>query len=108
MSNERETREMEIGSNKVVVKTYATGREVQAIQQTYFKGAAIELIGKEPTIKDFNPAIRQEVEAEMIRQLVVSLNDSVENILDRCLDLPNDEYEELIAVLDELASKKKN
>jgi hypothetical protein len=43
----------------------------------------------------------------MVRQLVVSLNDDSTDLENRCIDLPNDEYVQLIAVLDDLAAAKK-
>lgn len=104
---ERETKEVRIGSNMVEIKTYATGREATAIQQAYLKSASVEIVGGEARVKDFNPSALDDVRAEMIRQLVVSLNGDNTNLVDRCIDLPNEEYVELVATLDELAAAKK-
>lgn len=103
----RETTEKTIGDNVFVVKTYATARETNAIQQAYFKGAKVEIIGEQPKISDFNPSVQFEVEKELVAQLVVSMNGTTERVVDRCLDLQSSLYRELIQALDEIASAKK-
>lgn len=105
---ERETTTIEIKDKRFAVKTYATAREVNAIQQTYFKGAKVEMVGEVSKVSDFNPGIQFEVEQEMIRQMVVSVNDKSDNVLDTILDLPSDIYRELIDRIDTIIGKKKN
>lgn len=104
----RETQELTIKSNTFVVKTYASAREVKVIQQVYFKGAKFEIVGDVPKMDDFNPSVQFDVNEQMVTQMVVSMNGSENDIINRCLDLPSDEYNELIAALDALVSKKKN
>ena len=105
---ERETRAQKFGAHELVVKTYASGREANAIQQAYLKGSKVEIVGEQPKISEFNPAVQQEVEKEMITQMAVSLDGSSDNLVERCLDLPSDIYYEMIQYLDTLVSKKKN
>jgi hypothetical protein len=102
----RETATLKIGKHDFVVKTYATARETQAIQGTYFKGAKVSIAGGAPVFDEIDPAVQFEVEEETIRQLVVSIDGSTENIVETCKDLPNAEYRELISGIDELISKK--
>jgi hypothetical protein len=105
----RETKQIEIEGHKFVVKTYATAREVNAIQAAYFKGTKVEVVGDQPKILDFNPAIQSEVNAELIRQMVVSVNGQTENVVDICLDgFPSHICTALVAELDALVSKKKS
>lgn len=104
----RETTEITIDKYTFVVKTYATAREMAAIQQAYFRGAKIEVVGQEPRISEFNPAVQTEVHKEMIAQLVVSVNGVTENVVDYCIDLPNDIFMELIGRVDDMATKKKS
>lgn len=104
---EREKFATEFGSHKFEIKTYATAREANAIQQVLLGSAKMELVGQEPRISEFNPAIQQEVEQEMIRQMVLSLDGTADNIVDRCLDLPAETYDDLVSHLDALVSKKK-
>jgi len=104
----RETTKATIGSHAYEVKTYATALEANTIQQAYFKGTKLEVVGDTPKISEFNPGVRFEVEQEMIRQVVVSMDDSAENVLERCLELPSSDFNELVAALDEIIAKKKS
>lgn len=109
MSNERETRTLAIEGRSFVIKTYATAREVNAIQQAYFKGAKVEIVGNQPKVTDFDPAVQDRVHQELIAQLVVSFDGDATNIVERCLDLPAGVYNDLVAALDDAAdAKKKN
>lgn len=105
---ERETKEISIHPYTFVVKTYATAREANTIQQAVFRGTKVEVIGEQPKISEFNPAAQHEVEKEMIAQMVISLDGNADNLVDRCLDLPVDVYREIVEKLDALVSKKKN
>jgi hypothetical protein len=105
---DRETKELRIENFTFVVKTYATAREAQAIQQAYFKGMKVEVVGQEPKISEFSPAVQFDMQQEMIAQMVVSLDGNKENIATRCLDLPSDVYNELVTQLDDLVAKKSN
>lgn len=105
---DRETREHTIGGKSLVIKTYATARESQAIQSVYFANSKVDIQGESYKINDFNPAVRFEVEKEMVNQLVVSIDAKRESVADTILDtFRSDEYDELIKILNEITSKKK-
>lgn len=103
---ERETKEISFGKHKAVVKTYATAREHQTIQKALLKDAKFDVVGETPKLNDFDPTVLFSLHEEMVRQMVVSLDGSAEQIVDRYLDLPSADAEELVKVLDELVSKK--
>lgn len=105
---ERETREIKVGSHTFVAKSYATALEAHTIQQAYFKGTKMELVGEVPKISEFNPAVQFEVYQELIRQMVVSMDATTENIVERCLELRSEDFDALVTELDGLVSKKKN
>lgn len=104
---ERETKELSLSGHAYVVKAYATAREAHAIQQAYFTGTKVDVLGDQPRISEFNPGVQFEVQQELIRQIVVSMDGSPDAIVDRCTELPNDQFEELVLELDQLVSKKK-
>ena len=106
--NDRETKELTVGSRSFLVKTYATAREAHEIKQAYFKGTKLEVVGETPKISEFNPGVQFDVSLEMIRQMVVSMDGSAERIPERCEALPSDEFDELVNALDEIVSKKKS
>lgn len=105
---ERETKTFKTTSGKttVVLYTYATGREVRAIDSKYVSAMKLDLQNGEPTMKNIDMSVAYEAENEMIKALVVSVNDSKENILDTVLDLHQTEYEEIIAELSNITKKK--
>lgn len=105
---DRPTKELQIESHAFTVKTYATAREAQAIQQVLFKGTKVEVAGETPKISDFNPAVQFDLQNEMIAQMVLKMDGSADTIVERCLDLPSTTYDALIKELDILVSKKKN
>lgn len=105
---DRETKIIKIKGVDVVIKEYATARESQAIQSAYFKGTKIEVNGEQPRISDFDLSVQTEVEKEMIRNLVVSFGElkNPDEIVEKALDLPVTDYNELIKEIDSLISKK--
>lgn len=105
---DRETTTLTIGKHTYEVRTYATAREANLIQGAYFKGAKVEVVGQQPKISEFDPSVQYNVQLEMVRQLVVKMDDSADSLTERCEDLPNGEFQELAVKLDELISKKKN
>lgn len=105
---ERDTQPLSVGNHTFAVKTYATAREANAIQQALFKGTKVELVGEKPNIAEFNTGAQFEQQQELIRQMVVSMDQVSENIVERCLDLPNEEFDELVVALDVIVAKKKS
>lgn len=103
---DRETTTIKTKNHSFEVKTYATAREVNAIQSVYFEGAKIEIVGETPKINEFNPSVQYNVQLATIEQLVVEMDGDKQNIKNRCEDLPSGEFDELTAQLDAIASKK--
>jgi hypothetical protein len=108
MPTNRETTALEVGGHIFTAKTYATAREASTIQQAYFKGTKVEMIGDQPKINEFNPNVQYEVQLELIRQMVVSMDDSSNDIVGRCEDLPNEVFQDLVDQLDAMVAKKKS
>lgn len=104
---DRESKEIKIGKHTFIVKTYATALEANAIQQAYFKGSKVEIVGEQPKISEFNPGVQFEVEKELFGQMVLSMDGTTEAMIVRALNLPSHEWNELVAALDPLVSKKK-
>lgn len=103
---ERETKTIEIENHKFVVKTYATAKETNAIQSAYFKGSKVELVGDQPKISEFNPTVQYEVKLALIGQIVVEMDGSKDNIVNRCEELKDEVFQELTTQIDTLITKK--
>jgi len=107
MQTERETKEVTLKSGiKMVYRTWLTGREANELQAVYLKGAKLSVVNGQPQIDDFDPAIEVEAKKKLIELLVVSLDGKTDNLVDTVLDLKSSDYDELVALLDELAKKK--
>lgn len=103
---ERETKTIEIENHKFVVKTYATAKETNAIQSAYFKGSKVELVGDQPKISEFNPTVQYEVKLALVGQIVVEMDGSKDNIVNRCEELKDEVFQELTTQIDTLITKK--
>lgn len=103
---ERETKTIEIENHKFVVKTYATAKETNAIQSAYFKGSKVEIVGEQPKISEFNPTVQYDVKLALIGQIVVEMDGSKDNIVNRCEELKDEVFQELTNQIDTLITKK--
>lgn len=93
---ERETKTIRTPrGNEIVVHSYLTGREQRQIRGVFLHGVEITSAGQDGKAEFKNLKADQIEEAEnmLLRILVVFLNGSIENVADRILDLPADEYE---------------
>lgn len=81
--------------HKIEVKTFVTGRQVQQ-----FTDGIADDITKEKR--------NQAISNKSIEILVVSVDDSKENILDTVLDLPFDDYKEILETVNAIVDPKKN
>jgi len=107
MQNSRPTKELEIGGHKIVFKTYATGRENNEIQSVYLRSAKISMVGKDAQVGSFTGEVQIEAVKKSIEMLVVSVDGKTENVVDTILDLPVEDYEAVVAEIEQLTSKKK-
>lgn len=107
MSNEnRETKEINVGGHVIVYKTYLTGREEREIQNQMLNQLELNQKSGEPEITGFKGAMLREQQDKYILNVVVSIDGSSENILDRLLDLPSTQFNKVMEVVQEIAEKK--
>lgn len=98
---------MQVGEHTLVIKTYATGREANEIEQVLLSGAKVNMIGGAMAVESFSPSIQQDANRKAVELLVVSLDGDANSVLERVLDLPNALYLEVIEALNEALGKKK-
>lgn len=103
---ERETVEFTTKStkNKVVLNTYLTRRERRAIRNAMFGGKEISVDGKNDVKASISMEATDLAEDKTFELVIVSMNDSNENILERMLELPDDEATEIKEKIDELTN----
>lgn len=104
---ERETKTLTTKNQHVIVyHSYATGREARAIEQKYLGSVEIDMAGGVPNFKKMDTAAPFEAEKEAIKMLIKTVDGKNENVLDTVLDLPQVDYEEIVAALNEVTKKK--
>ncbi len=108
MSNERETKEVKIGSHILIVKTYITGREARDIESAFMDKLDLSQSQEKGTeIKSFKAGQLKEKQDMQVKSVVVSFDGQKENVLDLILDLPVAESEEVMNVIRDIAEPKK-
>ena len=80
------------------LKDFITGREFRAIRNLFF--SAMKSKGND--VVDFELDATLEAEEKTIEMIVVSLNGSKEDVLNKVLDLPREDYEEIMEKVNEI------
>ena len=101
---ERETKKIKTGGGyELEILTYITARESREIQSVYLNEMKMNIddAGK-PNIKDINPDLANKAQDVTLGIIVKKLDNSTENILERLLDLPSTDFEEIIVEVNNL------
>jgi hypothetical protein len=103
---ERETREFTTpGGHKVVVRTYLTGKEskeLKAIMYADLKISPTDATNGKPSLADIPVSFVLAQEDKAIEFLVVSLDGITENIADKLGDLPEPDYNTVLAEIQKI------
>ena len=89
-------RNMQIGKNTYQLKEYLTARDLREINRAMMATVEVGADGKPKNI-NYDSVIEQE--NKLIELCVKSINEDSEGVLDKVLDLPAKEYNELMAEL---------
>lgn len=105
---ERETKTITTPSGHTVVHySYATGREARIIEGKYMNMVKVGMKPDgTPEFKELNTNASFEAEQELLRLLVISVNDSKENVVDTLLDMKQEDYEFVVSAVNEVTKKK--
>lgn len=100
------------GGHEVVLYDYITGREQRTLQEIFLRNVEVNRVtqsdGKpDAALSGFNVAAISEAQDTAFGILIVSLDGSEEAIVDRVLGLPAREYEEVVAVINDITDPKK-
>lgn len=107
MDNQRETKEFTTTKgNKLQIYTYVTGREDIELQSVYMQGAKFAYVNGQAQVENFDPTVEFKAQEALIKILVKSFNDSEDDLVDKVLNLPKSEFEEILAEIDLVAKKK--
>ena len=98
----RETKEIVAGDHKVVVKTYITGREANAIKQELYGALKLDVAGGTVNSKELSGEFLIKQEKKLIETIVVSIDGVTEGIHEKLLDMRNDDYQKIVAGINEV------
>ena len=104
---DRETKQIEtpVGKQKVVIKTYLTGRERREINAPFLSHAEISadaVAGATPSIKGIKGSIIAEVQNITFNLIVVEIDGNKENIADRILDMREEDFNYIVSEIDNI------
>lgn len=94
------------GEHTAELVTFFTRRERRGIKNALFGDKQIEVDGKNDVKASVNMAATDNAEDETIKVGVLQLDGSPEDVVNRFLELPDDEADEIKAKLDELTGDK--
>jgi len=107
MENTRETKEVTIGAHTFTLHTYITGRESRLVQTEMINNLEMKQANGSPEISGFKGELIALQEDRLISAIVTVMDGSSENIIDRILDLPTDEYDAILKEVRTVAEGKK-
>jgi len=91
--------------HKVVLKAYLIGREKRAIHAVFLKDVQIETgvqVGSQPSMKGIKGSVVEEAENVALEAIVVSIDESKENIVDRVLDMHAKDYQYIVGEINKI------
>jgi len=97
--------------HKVELKTYITGRELEAIENVLYNGIKTSAIidnelNKKASVKLDTENFLIEQTHKTIEMVIVSIDEQKENIVERTLDLKKDDYIFIIAEIEKVTNDK--
>lgn len=107
MESTRETKTELIHGIEFTLNTYITGRELRDIEKQMFSNIEIKTVKGENQIQGTNNAklIQDRADAQ-IKAVVVAINGSTDDIVNKVLDLRSEIYTALIEKIEEIVSGK--
>ena len=100
--------------NKIVYKKYITGGESLEIEGVKGEGAKFEMKTNPatqkptPVYKGYDHTYVVKAKKRALEFVLISFNGNIEGAVDRVLNLPQEEYEEIAEILDPIIDKKKS
>jgi hypothetical protein len=99
---DRETKIIKTQNHQVEIKTYITAGEKRQLRDVLLKGMKVNMEGDTPRISEFSPDVITEAENRAIEIVVVSIDGSRENILQRLLDFRAEEFDQVMEEIDKV------
>ena len=103
MGNEQETKIITTPNTgkEVVLKAWITGRDKRAIQSVYSDDM---VIGQDNKVSGIKASTINDAKDKTIELVVISIDGSEEDVLNKILDLPSKDYDFVISEIDKVTT----
>lgn len=104
---ERETKEIitPISKQSIKIKTYLTGRERRALTNIYIE-SGVEIDSETQNVKGIKPEVIDKAQDLGWKTVIVSIDDTTDNIVDRILDMRSEDFEFVAKAVNEITANK--
>lgn len=96
-----------IGKHKIEIKSWITGKDRRILRSVYLNASEIEITGDQPEIKGLSGKLIEEMENKAIEIVIVSIDEIKEGILDKILEMHEDDYEFVMKEINQITAEKK-
>ena len=98
-----------LDEHEVEIYTYLTGREKREITNIFLSSASLSIsTGKQDVKADnFDASLMDKANDKAITLLIASVDGKKENVLDAVLNMKNEDYDFVIAAINEIQQPKK-
>lgn len=104
---QREQKEITIGTHKLTVNTFVTGRELRDIESAMMDKLEMKQKGGEQEISGFRGSMLKEREDAQIKAVVVAFDGATDDVVNKVLNLPAPEYREVMDYVNGVTEPKK-
>ena len=107
MEINRETIEIETpNKHKVVLKSWLTGREKRGLKKPLMNRMKLDIEGKGVLEDAHLGELYEEMEDLTIKAVVVSVDGDTENVVEKVLNLKEEDYDFVLAEIDKIVKKE--
>lgn len=103
---ETTTIETPLEKHKVELKKSLTGRDRRAIQSVYYEDLDIEVNQQAPEMKGIKGTVVNKAQDRTFETVVISIDGSKENIVDKILDMRDDDFDFIVKEINKITEKK--
>ena len=107
MDRETKTIETPISKQSVVLYTFLLGREKRALTNV-FLGKSLNISLDSQNVTGIDSAVIEQAQELGWKTVVVSIDGSKENIVETILNMRSEDYDFVVAAVNELTSQKKS
>lgn len=98
--------ETPIAKDKIELKVWLTGGDRRAIDSILSDEMNISMSGPEMGVTGFKGSVMSKMQDKTFETVIVSINDSKENIVQRVLDMRDEDFDFVVEEINKITKKK--